>query len=302
MTDASRFSLVNPDTYAEVALKTGALVRAWPLKEAGQPLAGPLGAVGAATLVIVHGRGEHAGRYARLAADLAPSGIGCVAVDLRGFGLTVAKGRKPGAVRRFEEYLDDVEGAVAQLATPFVILGHSVGGLVVVRLAEERAARLPRSLRGIVLSSPFFAMPRPLSLAKRAIVGVISAIAPDKALPTKGDPLTRDEACWEAYRKDPLTVKAPTARWLTETLKHQKLAFADAKRLAVPTLVLQGGDDSSTDPNASQRFAELVNADYKEYAGCYHEVLNEPEEDRARVIADLRAWVLSRASSPPRPA
>ena len=259
-----------------------------------------------ARLLIVHGRGEHGRRYEPIARALEPRGIECVAMDLRGFGRNAGSGA--GRVRRFEDYLFDieaayfkVEGTVKDPQPPVFILGHSMGGLAAIRFAQERERFGYDQARicGLILSSPFLAMPKRIPAAKLAIVRLLSILAPHKPLPTSGTPNTRDEACWEAYCADPLTVKSPTARWVTEVLKHQALAFARAAEIRVPLLVLQGGADTATLPDASRRFAELANGDYKEYGGFLHEVLNEPEEDRRRVLGDLTAWVLERA---PRPA
>jgi len=263
----------------------------WPLQ----------GAAPRARILCVHGRGEHGGRYAEIAQALAPHGLECGAIDLPGFGRTVGGAVAPGRLRRFEEYYAPIEAGLLALAaldltTPTFLLGHSVGGLAAVRWLEEAGADAASKtrLKGLILSSPFLAMTTPLGLAKRAIVGLISLVSPDKALPSSGTPNTRDGARWKAYVNDPLTVKNATARWLTETLVHQPLSVERAKRVSVPVLVLQGGADPSSDPAVSRRFAEACGGVYKEYAGFLHEVLNEPAEDRAKVEADLVAWVGAR--------
>jgi alpha-beta hydrolase superfamily lysophospholipase len=133
-------------------------------------------------------------------------------------------------------------------------------------------------------------------------VKVLSLVAPDKPLPSSATPNTRDEACWKRYLEDPLTVRSATPRWVTEVLKHQAIAFQRAASIRTPALVLQGGDDTATAPDASRRFADRCHGDYKEYAGCLHEVLNEPEEDRRRVLADLTTWLRARVPGPAAPA
>src|SRR5206468_3347233 len=185
----------------------------------------------------VHGRGEHGRRYGPVAESLKSEGIECTALDLRGFGRTVAAGRRAGRIRRFDEYLLDIEAALDRVASfldqvPVVLLGH--------------------------------------------------------------------RACWRAYREDPLTVRSPTARWFAEVLKHQRLAFERAKTIKPPVLILQGGADTSSDPKAAQRFSfEVEKCIYKEYAGCFHEVLNEPPPDRERIFKDLAGWVIETATATP---
>ncbi len=261
----------------------------------------PLGAPPRARLLVVHGRGEHGRRYAPVAADLAARGIECAAIDLRGFGRTVGAGCPPGRCRDFTEYFADIDAGIAtfegQPAAPLYLLGHSAGGLVAVRWVEERGAAAEKALRGLVLSSPFLGMKNPVPFLKMLIVRAIGAFAPDKPLPASGTPNTRDEAIWKAYLEDPLTVRAPTARWFLEILKHQPLALDRADRVKLPVLVLQAGADSASDPAVSRRFAESCGAAatggavYKEYPGLLHEVLNELPEDRRRVLDDLAAWI-----------
>ena len=264
----------------------------WPLAEGVAPRA---------RLLFVHGRGEHGGRYEPVAAELAAHRIECAAVDLPGFGRTVGGPVAPGRLRRFEEYHGPIEVALAHLVSlggglPTFVLGHSMGGLAAIRLLEERGEALAKAhrVKGLILSGPFLSMPKPLGAVKRLVVGLIAAVSPDKPLPSAGTPNSRDGARWKAYVNDPLTVKAATARWLTEMLAHQPLALERAKRIPVPVLVLQGGADTATEPAVSRRFAEACGGTYKEYAGFLHEVLNEPEADRARVVADLVAWVEER--------
>ena len=242
-------------------------------------------------MLVAHGRGEHGGRYSRFAGDLTPRGFACAAFDFRGFGQ--ADGPR-GHLRRFDDYLADLDQAVeaaAELAAgiPLVLLGHSMGGLAAIRWAQTRGA--PERLAGLVLSSPFLKMPTPLSPAARAVVGLLSVVAPKKRFSGSGKPATRDEAVLEANQADPLQVHQSTARWVSEMLKTHALV-GDPGHPGVPVLTLQGGADQSTDPAASRAFTEaLSDATYREYPGLLHEVLNETEPDRGEVIADLTAWL-----------
>jgi lysophospholipase len=256
----------------------------WPLEA---------GAVARARILIVHGRGEHGGRYAGTAATLAEHGIECSAVDLRGFGKSdPSPGAARGSLRDFEEYVLDVDAAIGKVAKPLFLLGHSAGGLALIRFLETRAQD---GILGLILSSPYLGMRTPVPGLKLMIVRGLSLVNPDMKLPAGKDPNTRDEACMKAYLDDPLRVPVATARWLTEVLKHQGLALKDAERVQVPVLVQQGGADTSSDPAMSRRFSELARGHYREYPGCLHEVLNELAEDRKRVLADLSSWVLARA-------
>ncbi len=127
-----------------------------------------------ATVALLHGLAEHAGRYAPLAARLNAAGIDLLAIDLRGHG------RSPGKrawVARFDEYLDDADALVAEAArapTPLFLMGHSMGGAIAALYAIERAPARGRTLAGLVLSSPALAPGRDVPRWMLALSRVIS--------------------------------------------------------------------------------------------------------------------------------
>lgn len=257
----------------------------------------PGGVAPRALILFAHGRGEHGGRYAPTAASLGPRGIACAAFDFRGFG------RSPGprcALGRFDDYLDDLQDAVAAARAelpdlPLFVCGHSMGGLAAVRWVQTRPAE---GVAGLLLSSPFLAMKDPLSPVARAVVALLSAVKPGHRFAASGRRLTRDDEVWSAYQDDPLTVHHSTARWAREALRAQVAAREDAGRVTLPLLAQQGGADTASDPEVTRAFVEAAaSADktLKVYDGLLHEVLNELPDDRGRVHDDLAAWVLERA-------
>ncbi len=250
----------------------------------------------APTLLIVHGYAEHMGRYAHVMQWAAQRGWHACGVDLRGHGRS--EGHR-AHVDRFEEYLDDV-GALLDWhearggATPWV-LGHSMGGLVAVHLGLNA----PRRVAGVVLSSPALGFALPVPAPKRALAHLLSRVWPTFSLPTGIPPavLTHDEAIVHAYEVDPLVARKATARWYTEMLRAQAVAFEAAPRFSLPLLALQAGDDRLVDARATRRFVDSVGSEdtrYVEFPGMYHEILNEVERDR--VFAELGAWLDAHAS------
>ena len=248
-------------------------------------------------MLVAHGRGEHGARYSRFAGNLTPHGFATAAFDFRGFG--DSPGTR-GHVDRFEDYLDDLDAAVASAVelsagTPLFLLGHSMGGLAALRWAQTRDTGPPgadRAVAGLILSGPFLRLPSPPTGLKLAALRLISSLTPEKIIEGSGKPVTRDEAWLQLKRDDPLQVAAPTARWITECMKAQELTGDPG----IPVLTLQGGADVSTDPAASRKMTEAsANGTYKEYPGLLHEVLNELEKDRTIVVADVVAWLGSQA-------
>jgi alpha-beta hydrolase superfamily lysophospholipase len=257
-----------------------------------------------ALLLIVHGLGDHSGRYDHVARHFAGRGFGCWALDYRGHG------RSPGGrvhVSRFAEFVEDVDAMRSHLQTtrsglPLFLLGHSQGGLIV--LLSTLGA--PGGLAGVVVSSPFLGI-HPTSRPSPLLAGaarVLSRLAPALRLDNGVDAalISRDPAVVRAYERDPLVSHKVSARWFTELLGAQHEALAGAGRLAVPALVMQSGEDRLVDPDATRRWAAAAPpalVEFVQWPGLYHEMLNEPEQDT--VLARIDGWLDSKLVADHRP-
>jgi len=235
-----------------------------------------------AQLVVIHGFGEHSGRYEPFMRAMADRGLSTLAIDYRGHGR--ADGRR-GHVNRFEEYLGDVDCAVTLAAkleadVPQVLLGHSIGGLILAHRLQRPVS--PRVVGG-VMSSPSLGFKLQVSAWKDAVGTAAASLWPSLTLDAGVDAslLSHDPAVVEAYEKDPLVVREVTARWYHEAQEAQKLAMTGAGFISLPLLVMHAGDDQIADPVVSRTFAESVpTATYEEFPGMYHELLNETERDK----------------------
>jgi lysophospholipase len=252
------------------------------------------------SILIVHGWGEHSGRYAHVAAWLAARRLAVWGYDHRGHGRS--SGRR-GDVARFAQYLADIvalrKRIQAEAPGPQVLLGHSFGGLVVLRYLET--AHEP--LAGAACTSPFLDVAMPVPAWKTLLARAIVNVLPSLAVPTGLDlsSICTDYAVVEAARRDPFCHQVMTPRAYHEILGAQRALTAERDRLGVPLLFLLAGDDRIVSMPAARAFAEgLAGAPpVRVYAGLFHEILNEREPDRARVLADLAPWldhVLSEAA------
>ena len=158
-----------------------------------------------ATIALVHGLAEHAGRYAALATRLNAAGIEVLAIDLRGHGQSPGK---RAWVERFDGYLIDADALVAEAArddTPLFLMGHSMGGAVAALYAIERVPARGYALAGLVLSSPALAPGRDVPRWMLAMSRIISRIWPTfPAIRIDAALLSRDPAIVAANRADPL--------------------------------------------------------------------------------------------------
>lgn len=244
-----------------------------------------------AVVVVVHGLGEHAGRYHALAEDLHEWGFAVWAHDHHGHGeSTGARGGLPSELRLVDDLalvIDDARRENPGL--PLVVLGHSLGGLV----AASLVARGVRPVDGLVLSSP--GLDPGLSGFQKALLAVLPRIAPNLRVGNGLDDnyLSHDPAVVQAYRDDPLTHDRVGSR-LARFLAYEGASVQQhAANWPVPTLLLYAGDDRLVMPVASRAFAAAAAPSGMVEAHCfpslYHELFNELEA--APVFAALRHWL-----------
>jgi alpha-beta hydrolase superfamily lysophospholipase len=253
-----------------------------------------------ARLAIVHGYGDHAGRYEEFMTWLAARGIACHAFDLRGHGRS--SGRR-AYVARWNEYLDDLDGFLSQPdlhalagsggSPPLFILGHSHGGLIVAAAAVRHGLE-PHNVRGVILSAPYFVNALPVPAHKVFAARVANLLCPWLRISSGVRPsmLSSDPAVVEPSRHDPLLLRCATPRWYLTHRSVQVATMSHARELRLPLLIIQGDADPIAEPDAAKRFHAAAGSTDKQlitYPGFLHEPLREA--GRERVYADVLAWI-----------
>lgn len=258
------------------------------------PLAPGVGRRGAA--LIIHGLGEHSGRYEHVAAALNEVGIAVRSYDHRGFGQS---GGPRAVVPIDTAYLDDAKlvfdafAAEARASSdggwPFLI-GHSMGGAIAARAVTGRWI----TPRGLVLSSPGLKLRLPA--LTQWLVRIAASFVPSYArahgLPL--DKISHDPQVLADVKADAYCHDLTTPRLVSFLIEAGRQARRDAPRLEVPTLLLVAGDDQLVDPEGAREFANAMpsgRVTLHWYASLYHEVFNEREPERAQVLGDLREWI-----------
>jgi alpha-beta hydrolase superfamily lysophospholipase len=245
-----------------------------------------------AVILLVHGFGEHSGRYQHLARHCNALGFAVHAIDHYGHGKSDGH---PGYVERFSVYLDGATALLDRVKkqhgdAPVFLLGHSMGGLIAATLLLEQQD----AFRACVLSGPAFRSDEEPPRVVMAFVRLLAAVVP--TVPILGlDPagVSRDPEVVRAYVADPLVHHGKlTARLIAEMSRAMRDALAQAHRIRLPLLVLHGDADLLTAPAGSQELLDAVSSDDKTlklYPGLYHEIFNEPEKDA--VLADMTTWL-----------
>ncbi len=252
-----------------------------------------------AALAIVHGFGEHGGRYEDLAGFLADRGVDVAAADLRGHGRS--PGRR-GHVRRWSDYRDDVEALLGRLSRqhpelPLFLYGHSMGALVVL----EYAIRRPVGLAGLVSSAVPLVPTNVASPSKIAAANLLSRLWPSFPMRLRLDTsaLSRDPAVVRAYEEDPLVHDRGTARWGVEVMAVTRWISDNGGELSVPLLLIHGAADRIASPAGSRQLHDMlggassVEGEATSTLRVYDDAFHEPHNDldRESVWADIAIWI-----------
>lgn len=245
-----------------------------------------------AIVLLVHGLGEHSGRYRHVAAHLVERDVAVYAIDHSGHGRSQGV---PGFVVRFEDYLDGVRSLFDRIRAdhehcPVFLVGHSMGGLIsAVYLLDHQS-----DFTGCVLSGPALEVDSAPPGWVLSVNRLLARLVPKLGM-LKLDPagVSRDEAVVAAYISDPLVYKGKvSARLVAELFSNMQQVMANAGRIRLPILLLHGEADVLTSPKGSKSLYEGVSSTdktLKVYPGLYHEIFNEPEQ--AEVLGDMSDWI-----------
>ena len=252
-------------------------------------------------MVLVHGFGEHSGRYEEVAMFFAQRGFGVYAHDHMGHGNSPGL---RGHIGRFDDFLDDVEGFIAHASEahpglPRVLVGHSMGGLIVAALACERKVDVDL----VVLSGPALSLSPDISRFKlifaRLLRGLMPRLTMEAGLDASG--ISRDPEVVRNYESDPLVhgqITASMGAGMFETIQRIQ---RKANMFSVPALLMHGESDPICRVEGSRLFfaslpqgGAATGSELRIYPDLRHEIFNEPE--RAQVYDDVHDWVLRQGS------
>jgi alpha-beta hydrolase superfamily lysophospholipase len=249
------------------------------------------------TVVIVHGLGEHIGRHANVAARLNADGWHVVGHDQRGHG--ASEGAR-GALGHADALLADlalvIDSARSRRPGPLVLLGHSLGGLIVSRFVlGTPGAAWQREVDALVMSSP--ALDPGMNAFQKGLLAVLGPLAPNLAVHNGLQPawISRDPAVVKAYIDDPLVHDRITPRLVRFILDSGATVRQRAPQWTVPTLLIYAGSDRCVAPAGSRAFAAAAPKHVvttREFEPLFHEIFNEPE--KSDVFDTLCGWLAAR--------
>jgi len=249
-------------------------------------------------VLMVHGLGEHMGRYSQTAQVLQHEGWICVGYDHLGHGRSEGeRGKIPfsdalveGLVHVAQHVIAEMPSKIAQ-ELPLILLGHSMGGLVVVQAIAKARDRMP-DICAAVLSAP--ALGIFVSESEKWLLRSIPRLLPNLCLDNKinTSSICRDKAVVERYNKDPLVHRKISLRLAAWMFHASQQIDQCARTWSMPVLLLLAGKDVLVDNKSAQRFAMQLSADLvvvHNEPDMLHELLNDPEN--SRVLNRIADWM-----------
>ena len=240
--------------------------------------------------VLVHGIGEHFGRYRHVGERLAKAGTAFLVFDLPGHGTS---GGKRGCAsfaavhRLIDRQLEEAGRRFPGL--PVFLYGHSLGGAVALSYLIERRP----AIAGAVVTSPAIELGQKVPAAKVALAKLLAGILPSLTMPSGLDcsVLSSDPAVVKAYVEDPLVHPMVSTRLGLDLMSAGEGILAGKASITLPLFVAQGSKDGNVSPRGAERFAEGAgpNLAFHRYEGWFHELHNEPGKER--FFQDLLSWL-----------
>jgi alpha-beta hydrolase superfamily lysophospholipase len=251
-----------------------------------------------AAIALVHGLGEHSGRYTHVASALTAAGYALVAFDHRGHGRSEGqRGHSPS----WETLLDDIDTLLRETASrfpgrPVFLYGHSFGGNLVLNYILRRKPQLA----GAIVTAPILRTAFQPPAWKIKLGETLYNLWPAFSLSNELDPkgLSHDPQVASTYVNDPLVHNRISARLALDMLRNGEWAIAHAGELSLPLLLMHGAGDPVCSPQASQEFAQRAPREactFKPWDNLYHEIHNEPEQDQ--VFDTIIQWLNGRLTA-----
>jgi acylglycerol lipase len=250
-------------------------------------------------VVIVHGLGEHSGRYTNIIERMKGKGISFYALDLRGHGRSEGK---RGHVKSFLDYVHDLKLFVNKVKkknedVPLFLLGHSMGASIAIRFVLT----FQNEIAGLILSAPSLVPVMEIPGWRITFASILSAFMPSCNLASVVNvpDLSHDEEVVQSYLSDELVHNRNSARLLAEFIKNNQSCLERADELRLPLLVLHGEEDRISSSKGAVYMVDRAQSKDKTleiFPGLFHEIMNEEKLAREKVLQVISKWILAQMS------
>ncbi|KAI8143873.1 Alpha/Beta hydrolase protein [Fennellomyces sp. T-0311] len=262
-------------------------------KPAGQPIA---------TAVMIHGFGEHIGRYDRMFTLFANEGIQTYGYDQRGWGQSGKKAHEFGNNHGYKTALSDINNAIKRTKQPDIplfLIGHSMGGGLILNYLAQKLDGLGL-VTGAIASAPLVTLSMPVSPFRYYPLMLASKVVPSFVIQVGMDPKTisHDEQEIAVYNDDPLVHDYATLATVRSFLDAGQALLKDAKKIRTPILYSHGVPDPVNDFKGTKSAYEITSSEdktLKAWDGLFHELHNEKLPERDQVMRYYVEWITARS-------
>jgi len=244
-------------------------------------------------VLLIHGFADHIARFTHVAEALTTAGYIVTGIELRGHGHS---GGRRGYIDRWEDYLADVHTAAKTIEGTYVLLGHSMGGLVALDYLRHA-----NRATGIIISAPLLGVAVEAPRWKTTLGKLLSNVWPTLQM---GNEIDSTLVCTDArvvaqYEEDPLVFKTVTPRWYTELLETMTRVKGHAKHYTTPLLCVFGSEDRVVQTSAIHDFMKQYGGakEHQVWENMYHELFNEPVQQE--VFNRMTQWLDATPSTLP---
>lgn len=229
---------------------------------------------------LVHGLGEHSGRYEEVADFLTGNGYAVLAFDLRGYGKSQGK---RGHTPSYDTLMDDIDILKTEAekhfpGVPHFLYGHSLGGNLVLNYILRRHPKFD----GVIVTGPWLKLVSELPPGKISLIRVMDKIWPGFTQKNglSSEDLSHNSQISSSYTHDPLVHSYISVRLFTGVYDSGIWALEHAGEFGPPLLLMHGTADRITSADASRQFAESLadRCTLKLWDGLYHELHNETQK------------------------
>ena len=249
-----------------------------------------------AQILLIHGLGDHSGRYSHLVNFLNNWGANITAIDLQGHGKSPGK---RGHFHSYDSVMDDIENALQQLqreddSLPVFLYGHSMGGNLVLNYCLSKNPQI----QGVIATSPAlrptFKPPIYKTLPAKILYPILPGFTVPNGLDLKG--VSRDHSVIDAYKNDPLVHDRISVQLAVDLLESGEWALENAHLLQLPALLIHGDVDSLTHHDTTKAFAQKsASSTFVSFPGAYHELHNDIDKEKA--FERIAEWLDARRNN-----
>jgi alpha-beta hydrolase superfamily lysophospholipase len=245
-------------------------------------------------IILIHGLGEHSGRYEAWAQGFVKENIAVYALDTHGHGRTTGA---RGHTDAFGYIYDDIQHLLGTVSSDYPeaklhLYGHSMGGAVILGFAAFRAHNADAPPVASITTTgtairPGFEPPE----WKLKLAAWLDNIVPWLALGNELDPswLSSDKNIVAGYNSDPLVHDRISVRWYNEWMRTIEAIRLNPEKIKSPVFMMHGAADRATSPKAAEEMARVIHAKFQSWPDAFHELHHEPCKDQ--VFSAIVGWI-----------